>query len=56
MLDKFILWYYRYNSEITWFIIGWLALNAVHDFSRGDWLGFIIDTVLIGINYCFWRR
>ena len=43
MLDNFRSWYYRYNSEITWFIIGWLSLSAIQDFSRGDWIGVIID-------------
>jgi hypothetical protein len=56
MLNQFRNWYYHYNTEITWFIIGWLALNTVHDVSRGDWLGVIISIVLILINYLFWRR
>ena len=55
-MNKFIQWYYRYNTEITWFIIGWLALNAIHDLGRGDWFSFIIDSFLIALNYSFWRR
>ena len=55
-MNKFRAWYFRNYTEITWFIIGWLALNTVQDFVRGDWLGVIINIVLILINYSFWRR
>jgi hypothetical protein len=56
MIDNFIKWFHQHYTEITWFIIGWLTLNALYDFGRGDWIGFIIDAILITVNYKIWRR
>ena len=56
MMDKFKLWYMRNYTEITWFVIGVLTLDAMHNVSTGNWLGVIIDAVLVAINYSFWRK
>jgi len=50
-MDGFIRWYQRYYTEITWFIIGWLALDMIHEFSHGNWGGVAFDAVLIALNY-----
>jgi hypothetical protein len=55
-MDKIINWYNQYYSEITWFIIGWLSLAAVHDFGRGDWLGLLLDVTLVYFNYHLYKR
>jgi len=51
IMDGFIRWYQRYYTEITWFIIGWLALDMIHEFSHGNWGGVAFDAVLIALNY-----
>ena len=52
-MNKFRNWYLTYHTEITWFLVGWLALAAVHDFSQGNWGGLAIDLGLIFINLSF---
>mgnify|MGYP006266476315 CR=1 FL=1 len=49
-MDKFLSWYYRNIVQITWFLVGWLSLAALHDFSRGEWLSLLLDVALIWFN------
>jgi hypothetical protein len=55
-MDKFRTWYRTYHTEITWFLIGWLSLSALHDFSIGNWGGLAIDLGLIFLNLSFNKR
>lgn len=55
-MNKFKLWYFRNYTEITWFIIGLLTWDAMYNAGIGNWLGVIVDAVLVAINYSFWRR
>jgi hypothetical protein len=55
-MDKLVNWYHTYYNEITWFIIGWLSLDLLHDFAYGNWIGMLIDAILIVINYAFYRN
>ena len=55
-MNAFRLWYTKYYTEITWFIIGWLGLAAAYDFSRGDWVGLSLDLILIAVNIAFWKK
>jgi len=50
-MDSIVSWYQRYHSEITWFIIGWLSLDLLHEFSRGNYEGMMIDIIFITLNY-----
>lgn len=56
MLDNFFRWYNRYYTEITWFIIGFLTMDVLQQFSRGNWIGMLISIVLIVLNYQFVKR
>jgi hypothetical protein len=49
-------WYARNYVQISWFIIGWLALATVTDFGIGDWPGVALDVFLIWINYYFYKQ
>jgi hypothetical protein len=49
-------WFTRYSIEITWFIIGWLSLDFIHEFGHGNWGGMLIDAVLIALNYYLAKR
>jgi hypothetical protein len=50
-MNGIVRWYQQYYTEITWFIIGWLALDMIYEFSRGNWGGVAFDAVLITLNY-----
>ena len=50
-MDSIVRWYRNNCVEITWFIIGWLSLDLLQEFSRGNWGGMLLDAVLIALNY-----
>lgn len=56
MLEKFRQWYLRNQVEITWFLIGWLALGGLYNFGRGDYLGAIVLWVIALLNYSFVKK
>jgi len=56
MMDKFRQWYLTNQVEITWFLIGWLSLSALHDFARGEWPSLLLDVGLIWLNLALNRR
>ena len=56
MLQKFRQWYLRNQTEITWFLIGWLALGGLYDFLRGEYVGAIVLWGIAVINYAFVRK
>jgi len=49
-------WWYNYNTEITWFLIGWLSLDLVHECIRGNLAGVAFDAALIALNYFLNKR
>jgi hypothetical protein len=55
-MDQFLRWYTRNYTQIAWFIIGWMSLAAITDFSRGDWPGVALDLFLVWINYFFYKQ
>ena len=55
-MNKFRTWYLTYWNEITWFIIGWLAMATIEAISRGQWTTAAIDAVLLFINYKLSQR
>ena len=44
-------WYIRNQVQVAWFIIGWLSLDLLYSFSRGNYTSMAIDAVLIALNY-----
>jgi hypothetical protein len=54
-MSKFRIWWLRNQTEITWFIIGWLTVVGFQDLFRGDYFGALISFVLVYINYKFNR-
>lgn len=53
---NFLEWYRRNQSEITWWIIGWLSFAILEDVLRENWGGTAINSVLIYINYKIWKN
>lgn len=51
MKYKIQRWYYTNHNEITWFLIGWLALSAIHAIINGNWFGALLAGGLAYLNY-----
>ena len=56
MLDNFRRWYLRNQIQITWFLIGWLALGGWIDFLRSDYVSALLLWAIAVLNYSFVRR
>ena len=56
MLSKIHDWFVRYNFEITWFLTGWFSAYFLVDFSQGNWLGCLIDLILVTVNISFYKK
>ena len=52
---SFAEWYRKWQSEITWWTIGWLCFAVLDCILKGSWLLAAINVGLIFINYKFWR-
>lgn len=55
MMEKFRLWFIKYNTEFTWWLIGWLSLAAINELIKGNWLSGAIDVGLAYFNYYMWK-
>lgn len=56
LMDKFRDWYLRNWESITWFLVGFMTLNAINHLARGQWEGAVLDMLIIFINIAFLRR
>lgn len=56
MLENFRNWYLNYQSEITWFVIGWLVFATVDSLSRGNYGFALFDAALAYFNYYMWKQ
>ena len=50
-MNNLKLWYCKNQTEITWFIIGFLVFSGMQDLSIGNYVGATISFVLAYINY-----
>jgi len=46
----------KYNTEITWWIIGWLAFAFIDSLGRGQYFWAFVDAALIFMNYKLWKN
>jgi hypothetical protein len=51
MLQKFRLWYLSNQTEITWFLIGFLCYSGLISLGQGDYVGAVIVFGVAYINY-----
>lgn len=51
MWNEISRWWTRNHFEITWFLIGWLALATLSALTRGDWGWAAFDAFLLWFNY-----
>lgn len=55
MLNNIYRWFVKYDTEITWFLIGWFASQFFVDFGQGNWWSAVFDLVLILINVSLYK-
>ena len=46
----------KYNTEITWWIIGWLCFATIDGIIRENYMWAAIDVVLVYVNYKLWKN
>lgn len=49
-----LAWFREHNTEITWFIIGFLTWSSIDSLSKGNYILAAIDAGLIVLNYKLW--
>jgi hypothetical protein len=52
-MNKFRQWYLTNQTEITWFLIGFLTLSGFQDLNVGNYIGAAVSFGLAYINYAF---
>ena len=50
-MNNFKLWYLKNQTEITWFLMGWLVLSGIQDLGNENYFGALILFGLAYINY-----
>lgn len=55
-MNSIMNWYTRNYEQITWFIIGWMALATIDEFSKGNLTQAGINLFLLAVNYYFVRQ
>jgi hypothetical protein len=50
-MNRIKQFFYRYQTEISWFLMGWLTLSGFHDLGNGNYVGAAISWGLAFINY-----
>lgn len=51
MMNSFKQWWYAYNTEITWFLIGWCTLAGIHALAQGNLVSAAINFLVAFVNY-----
>lgn len=54
-MSKFASWWNRNDSNITWFLIGWITWGFTDALARGNYAFAVLDAVLIVANYMMWK-
>jgi hypothetical protein len=55
-MNRIRQFFYRYQTEISWFLMGWLTLSGFHDLAQGDYVGAVISFGLAWLNYALSSR
>ena len=54
-MNSFRQWYLNNQTEITWFLIGFLVLAGLQDLNVGNYFGAVVSFALAWINYALNR-
>lgn len=52
---KFLQWYRYYQTEITWWVIGWLSFSVFDCILKESYIFALLNAGLIYFNYKLWR-
>ena len=55
-MNKFLEWYGKYRTEITWWVIGWLTFAVLDCTMKGDYIFAGVNAALCYINYAMWKN
>jgi hypothetical protein len=55
-VDRFLNWYQRYFTEITWFLIGDLTVQTINAIEKHNYVSALWCAVLAAGNYFIWKR
>ncbi len=53
IMSKFRNWYVKNQDAITWFIVGVLTVNTIHNLANQEWIWAVVNVVLIWANVRF---
>lgn len=56
MFNKIKDWYYKNYTEITWFIVGFLTMDAIIQLGQNNIIGALISGGLAALNVFFAKR
>jgi hypothetical protein len=56
LIDKFLNWYRRYYTEITWFLIGNLSVQIVNALTKHDYVDVLWCSAFLYLNFAIWKR
>jgi hypothetical protein len=56
MLSKIRNWFLAHEMQCTWFIIGTFATWFIVDIERQNYIGALIDLIIVVINYIYRPR
>lgn len=54
-MGRIIDWMKEHNTEISWWIVGWMCFAALDSFFRGNYVFAAIDAGLAYLNYRLWK-
>ena len=54
--DRFLNWYQKYFTEITWFLIGDLTVQVANALTKHDYVEVVWCSLFIVLNYIIWKR
>jgi hypothetical protein len=55
-MNKFRQWYLLNQTEITWFLIGFLCYSGLISFGQGNYVGSVVAFGIAYINYYMQKK
>ena len=56
MWNKIRIWLYENDRQLTWFIIGLFAMCFIVDIGKQNYIGALMDAIIVVINYIYRPR
>ncbi len=54
-MNKLLQWFREFNTEITWWIIGFLSWSVIDGLARGNYVMAAVNAGLAYLNYRLWK-